>query len=158
MYVVSSVLEGKYNGQISNTVFQVTSDPPKITVCLSKENLTHQFVRKSGLFSVSVLTQDAPMTFIGKFGFKSGKDVDKFKDTKFIKTDNGIPVVVDYSCAWLCARVVSSVDVGTHTLFIGEMVNSARINDIEPMTYEYYHLNLKGKSPKNAPTYERRAS
>ncbi len=142
------------NGQIANTVFQVTAEPAKISVCLNKENLTHQLVKDSGQFSVSILKEDTPLTFVGKFGFKSGRDGDKFKDTKFIKTDKGIPVVLDHSCAWLTAKIVSSLDAGTHTLFVGEITDMAKISDAAPMTYRYYHENLKGKSPKTAPTYE----
>lgn len=155
MYIVSSAFEGKKNGQIANTVFQVTSEPEQICVCLNKLNLTHEIVKKSGLFSVSVLNLETPMIFIGKFGFKSGRDIDKFSDTKHIMGNNGIPVVTENSSASLQAKVVSTQDAGTHTLFIGEVVNSQILSDEEAMTYDFYHKVKGGKSPKTAPTYNK---
>ena len=153
IYVVSSALDGKLNGQIANTVFQVTSEPAKIAICVNKQNLTHEFIEKSRRFSVSVLSTEAPLTFIGKFGFKSGKDTDKFKDTKFETWNFGIPVVLDHTVSCLEAEIESSCDVGTHTLFVGKITGTKSVSDNEPMTYDWYHKNLKGKAPKTAPTY-----
>ncbi|MFX1562437.1 MAG: flavin reductase family protein, partial [Promethearchaeota archaeon] len=85
LYVVSSKLGDKMNGQIVNTVFQVTSEPPCIAVSINKQNLTHEYIAKSGLFSVSILDEATPMTFIGLFGFKSGRDVDKLCDIEYQK-------------------------------------------------------------------------
>lgn len=154
VYIVSSKKnDGSFNGQIANTVFQVTSEPPKIAVCINTQNLTHEFISESGVFSVSVLTKETQMPFIGKFGFKSGRDIDKFKDVKYLTGPSGAPVVTDNASAWLDAKVVSSANVGTHTLFIGEITGGAVIFDGEAMTYDYYHLVKGGKSPKAAPTY-----
>lgn len=153
LYVISSVSAGKLNGQIANTVFQVTSEPAKLAVCINKQNLTHQYISESGAFSVSILSQDAPMTFVGKFGFKSGRDTDKFKDTGYKMLGNGCPAVMDHSAAIISAKVVSQCDTGTHTLFIGEVTGEEILSDAIPMTYAYYHEHLKGKEPKNAPTY-----
>jgi len=83
IYVVSSKKENRINGQIANTVFQTTSEPATIAVCINKENLTHEFITESKVFSVSVLEQETDMKFIGKFGFKSGRDEDKFKGVNY---------------------------------------------------------------------------
>lgn len=153
MYIVSSKDNARMNGQIANTVFQVTSEPQKIAVCLNKQNLTHEVVAASKKLSISVLSMETPMTFIGRFGFKSGRDTDKFKDTQFKAGPGGLPLVIENAVACLELNVASMTDVGTHTLFIGEVVEAEVLSDKEPMTYAYYHECMKGKSPKTAPTY-----
>lgn len=154
VYIVSSKKnDGSINGQIANTVFQVTSEPVQIAVCINTKNYTHEFISDSGLFSVSVLSKDAPLKFIGQFGFKSGRDINKFEGVEYYSGSSGVPVVTGNSAACLEARVVSKIDVGTHTLFIGQVVDGRMLSDAEPMTYEYYHLVKGGKSPKTAPTY-----
>jgi ferric-chelate reductase [NAD(P)H] len=154
VYIVSSKKsDGSVNGQIANTVFQVTSEPAQIAICINTSNYTHEFISESGVFSVSVLSKDAPMKFIGQFGFKSGRDTGKFKDVQHISSPSGTPVVIENSAAWLDAKVVSKLNVGTHTLFVGEILGSEILSDAEPMTYEYYHLVKGGKSPMAAPTY-----
>ncbi len=154
VYIVSSKKnDGSFNGQIANTVFQVTSEPKQIAVCINVENLTHEFISDSNVFSVSVLSKDAPMTFIGQFGFKSGRNTNKFENVKSISGISGAPVVLDNCVAWLDAKVVSKLDVGTHTLFVGEVAGAEVLSGADPMTYDFYHLVKGGKSPKTAPTY-----
>lgn len=153
VYIVSSRIGEKLNGQIANTVFQVTSDPPRIAVCINKENLTHECIKSSNSFSVSVLRKDAPMTLIGKFGFISGRVVDKFEGISYKIGITGAPIVLNESVAYLEARVTSSLDVGTHTLFVGELVDAETLSDDEVLTYEYYHKIKRGVSPEKAPTY-----
>ena len=153
LYVVSSRKENKFNGQIANTVFQITSEPPTIAVSINKQNLTHQFIQENGKFAVSILSKDTPMKFIGHFGFKSGREIDKFKDINFKIGDNGVPIVLDNATAYLVAEVTKEVDVGTHTIFVGEVVEAEILKNEEPMTYAYYHEVKRGKAPKTAPTY-----
>ncbi|MFN3550661.1 MAG: rubredoxin [Endomicrobiia bacterium] len=154
MYIVSTKnKEGKFNGQIANTVFQVTSEPPKIAVCLNKNNLTTQYLKESNVFSVSVLSRNTPMQFIGQFGFKSGIDIEKFNNVKFKIEKSGVPIVLDNSVAYIEAEVVEKIDVGSHILFVGKVINAEILSEDETMTYEFYHLVKKGKSPKTAPTY-----
>ena len=154
VYIVSSKKnDGSFNGQIANTVFQVTSEPAKIAVCINTQNFTHEFIQESGVFSVSVLSKGTEMPFIGRFGFKSGRDVDKFKGAQYITGPTGAPVITESSIAWVDARVVASAPVGTHTLFIGEISGGEVLSDDDPMTYEYYHQVKGGRSPKTAPTY-----
>ncbi len=83
MYVISSKKDGKINGQIANTLFQITSDPATVAVSINKQNLTHEYITASKTFAASIISKDAPMTFIGNWGFKSGRDIDKFKDAKY---------------------------------------------------------------------------
>jgi flavin reductase (DIM6/NTAB) family NADH-FMN oxidoreductase RutF/rubredoxin len=154
LYVVSSIKDGKPNGQIANTVFQITPDPPTVAVSINKQNLTWEYIKDSGVFTVSVLSTEAPMTFIGLFGFKSGRDVDKFEKCESRAGEKtGAPIVLDYALSYLEARVVNSVDVGSHTVFIGEVVDCGLLGEGEPMTYAYYHQVKKGKTPEKAATY-----
>jgi len=95
IYIVSSKKEDRINGQIANTVFQTTSEPATIAVCINKENLTHEFIVKSKVFAVSVLEQETNMKFIGRFGFKSGRDEDKFKGVNYKIGVTGSPIIMD---------------------------------------------------------------
>lgn len=154
MYIVSSCKDGKCNGQIANTVFQITSDPVLIGISINKQNLTHSYIESSKTFSLSILSTEADFKFIGGFGFKSGKDVDKFENVNMKMSEKGTPIVLDNTCSWMECKVVDSVDCGSHTLFLGELQDCEVLNEkAEPMTYDYYHKVIKGKSPKTAPTY-----
>lgn len=153
LFVVSSRMGDKFNGQIANTITQVTAEPAQVAVALNKQNLTHDYVVESNLFSASILSQETPMKFIGQFGFNSGRELDKFQNVNYKIGKTGSPIVYDNSVAFLETEVVNSIDVGTHTIFVGKVVDMGIINDFEPMTYAYYHLIKGGKSPKNAPTY-----
>jgi ferric-chelate reductase [NAD(P)H] len=153
LYIVATKEGEKINGQIANTVFQVTAEPIKVAVALNKLNLTHEMVSRTGKFSVSVLTQEAPFTFIGKFGFKTGRDVNKFESVNYRISDNGLPIVLDYTCAYIECKVVNSFDAGTHTIFLGEVIDADILSENPPMTYDYYHKEVKGKTPKTASTY-----
>ncbi|RLA91516.1 MAG: flavin reductase [Deltaproteobacteria bacterium] len=153
LYVVTSKKDDKINGQIANTVFQITSEPPTLAVSINKENLTNLFIKKSKYFVVNILSQNTDMVFIGRFGFKSGKDIDKFEKVQYRLSENGIPILEENSIGYLETKVIKEVNVGTHTIFIGEMVDGDIISEDEPMTYAYYHLVKRGKAPKTAPTY-----
>lgn len=153
LYVVASRKGDKFNGQIANTVFQVTSSPVKVAVCINEQNLTHEFISESGVFSASTLSKETPMSFIASFGFRSGRDYDKFKDVNFKVGATGAPIVIDNAVAYLEAKVVSSCNVGTHTLFVGEVVNAEVVKDEEPLTYAYYQEMKKGRTPPRAPSY-----
>jgi len=155
VYIVSSFLGEKINGQIANTVFQTTSEPITLAVSINKQNLTHEYISGSGVFAVSVLAQDAPMEFIGTFGFKCGRDIAKFEKVNYKRGITNAPIVLDHTIAYLEANVTTSIDIGTHTLFIGEVVNADLIAEGEPMTYAYYHLIKGGKTPPKAATYTR---
>jgi flavin reductase (DIM6/NTAB) family NADH-FMN oxidoreductase RutF/rubredoxin len=155
MYVIGSRDDSKINGQIANTVFQSTSEPPTISICLNKKNLTHEFVTRSKVFSVSILAKDTPMPFIGHFGFKSGREIDKFKETRYRTGVTGAPIALENSIGYFEAEVINSMDVGTHTLFVGKVVDAQVVKEGEPMTYAYYHEVKRGTSPATAPTYQK---
>lgn len=153
LYVVASKHGNKMNGQIVNTVFQVTAQPPRIAVSINKENLTHRYIMNSRIFSVSILDEATPLNFIGLFGFKSGRKVDKLHNIKHIKGIGDCPVVIENSLGFLEAEVIDQVDVGTHTLFIGEVKRGKVLRKGAPLTYTHYHLVKRGKVPQRAPTY-----
>jgi len=153
LYVVASKRDGRFNGQIANTVFQVTPKPPTIAVSINRSNLTWEFIKQSRVFSVSALCEATPLTFIGRFGFKSGRDTDKFEGITYKVGDTGAPVVLSNAVAYLEARVTQEMDVGTHTIFIGEIVGGEVVSDETCMTYDFYHQIKGGKTPKTAATY-----
>ena len=153
MYLVASQDAGQLNGQIANAIVQITAEPPTFAVSINKENLTHSFIEKSRAFTVSILGETTTMKFIGKFGFKSGRKINKFDGTNFKMGKSGLPIVLDHAVAFFECKVINSFDVGNYTVFIGEAVNAETLNDSKPMTYSYYREVIKGKSPKTAPTY-----
>jgi ferric-chelate reductase [NAD(P)H] len=154
LYLVTSADEGRLNGQVINTLIQVTSDPPRVAVIINKKNFTHELILKSKVFSASVLDQSTPMTFLGPFGFKSGRDIDKLSKVAFKKGITGCPLITEHALSVLEAEVIDQIDLGSHTVFIGNVVSSEVLKQGTPITYQYYHQILKGKSPPNAPTYE----
>ena len=154
LYIVSSGDKSHGNGYISNTVFQVTSEPAKFAACCNKDNFTAGFIQKYGAFSVSVLNKDASSEILGRFGYKTGKDFDKMAGMKVKYGETEVPIVTNESIAYIECRVVQTVDVGTHLIFIGELVNAEILDEtLEPLTYLYYRQVKKGVAPKNAPTY-----
>jgi len=154
LYIVSSKLNNKFNGFISNSVFQVTAEPSKFAVCCHKNNFTAKLIIESRVFSVSVLQKDTKPALIGLFGYKSGRDVNKYENVSYIVGKTGVPVVTDDTIAWFECEVKQTFDVGTHLLFIGEVISSDIINPGEdPLTYAYYREVKKGFAPENAPTF-----
>jgi len=153
LYVVCAKKDGKFNGQIVNTVFQITSEPPTISVSINKQNLTHEYIEAGKVFTVSILAQETPMSFIGHFGFKSGRDLDKLATVQYKVGVTGASVVLENTLSYLECEVVGSMDVGTHTIYVGKIVDAVVLRQGAPMTYDYYHKIKGGKSPKTAPTY-----
>ncbi len=154
LYVISAQAKERKNGYVANTAFQVTAEPSQLAISCNKDNLSAQVIAGSGFFSVSVLDQDTSKEIIGRFGYKSGKDIDKFEETQFFESPEGIPVVTEGCIAWFTCKVVKTVDVGTHLLFIGEVLDGDLLEKGKtPLTYDYYHKVLRGRAPKNAPTY-----
>ena len=118
LYVVTSRKGDKFNGQIANTVFQITSEPPTIAVSINKSNLTWEFIKESRIFAVSALCQDTPLSFIGHFGFKSGRDINKLEGINYKVGQTKAPVVIDNTVAYLEAKVTKELDLGTHLSLI----------------------------------------
>ena len=155
LYIVCSKKGEQFNGQVANTVTQVTSEPPAIGVIINKDNLTHEYIEESEVFTASVLAKDTPLAFIGHFGFKSGREIDKLKGISYILGETGAPIVTDHALAFLEVRVNQEMDVGTHTIFVGELAGAEILGKGEPMTYAYYHLVKRGTTPKSAPSYHK---
>ena len=155
IYIICSKNNNKINGQIANALFQVTSYPQTIAVSINKNNLTHEYIENSKLFTISILSEETPMKFIGNFGFKSGKDFDKFKDVNYKLSNENVPIVLDYSTSFIDLKVIDKIDIFTHTIFIGEVKDAEVLSDKKVMTYSYYHECKGGTSPKNAPTYDK---
>jgi len=154
LYIVGSKDDLKINAQISNTVFQVTDKPNTIVISINKSNYTHEFIEASKLFTVSIIAKTAPLSLIGNFGFKSGKNVNKFEKISHLLTKNGLPVVLEHTLGYIECRVVNSIDVFTHTLYIGEVIDAEVFKKDEPMTYAYYHEIKNAQAPKSTPIYQ----
>lgn len=151
LYVITSKKADKINGQIANTAFQITSDPPTVAIGINNNNLTNEFIKESKVFAVSILPDYTPLDLIGNFGFKSGRDIDKFSSIPYSIGQTGVPLLKENSIGWLEAEVIESVDLGTHTLFIGKVINAEVFSmGDEPMTYAMYHLLKKGLIPQKS--------
>jgi flavin reductase (DIM6/NTAB) family NADH-FMN oxidoreductase RutF/rubredoxin len=154
LYIVSSIRDGRKNGYISNTVFQVTAEPAQFAVACNKNNFTADLIQHSKVFSISVLERDPKPELISIFGYKSGKDLDKFSNIEFITGKTGAPILLENTIAWFECEVLKTIDVGSHLIFVGKVIDGDLIDGTrEPLTYAYYREVKKGKSPKNAPTY-----
>ncbi len=153
MYIVSSIRDGKYNGQIVNSISQITNDPPTLMISINKNNLTHDYILESGCFSLSILDKQTPLTLIGDFGFHSGRDKNKFEKVKHEILDSGCPVVTEHTLGCVDGKVINQMDCGTYTLFLAEIVQGKFLSEGEPMTYDYYHKEKCGTTPESAPTY-----
>lgn len=153
VYIITTRLEDKLNGMVATTFSQVTAEPVQMTLGINKESLTHEIIQKTGLIGVNALRQETAFNFIGNFGFKSGRITDKFKDIRFEPGTTGVPLLSENTVAVFEGRVIGSMDAGTHTIFLLEAVDARILTEEAPLTYEYYHKVIKGKSPKFAPTY-----
>lgn len=151
MYIIGSRKGDRLNGQVANTVFQITSEPPTIAVSINKKNLTHEYIMSSKVFTASVLCQETPLAFIGRFGFKSGREINKLEGINYIIGETKAPIVIDSAVSYLEAKIIKEVDMGTHTIFIGEVVNAEVLNQKPCLTYEYYHQVKGGTTPRAAP-------
>ena len=152
MYIVTARAGGKANGQIANTVFQVTAEPPRMAVAINKENFTHGLIREGRAFGFTVLAEAVPLELIGLFGFSSGRDVDKLARVGW-REGRRVPLVTEHAVSVGEAQVEGELDVGSHTLYFGEIVSAEMIGQGPPLTYAGYHAR-KGRAPKNAPTYQ----
>ena len=158
LYLVSAKYQNTKAGYVSNTVFQVTSQPPKFGISCNKDNFSAEIIQKSGAFAFSVLGERASTGLIGDFGYRSGRETDKFKGVNYFIGETGSPIIKDSCLAWFDCRITDTFDVGSHLLFIGEVIAADLIDSVaKPLTYKYYREVMKGFSPKNAPTYLEKA-
>ena len=152
VYIVSSLDGERPTGCIANSIMQITSSPATVAVSVNHDNYTNGCIEKTGKFAFSIMAEDSDAGLIGNFGFRSGKDVDKFEHVDY-EMVQGIPVV-KFTCGYVVCKVINKMETATHTVFLGEVIDAGSYNGMgDAMTYAYYHNVVKGKSPKNAPTY-----
>lgn len=151
MYLVTTKGH-KMSGCIINTLTQITSESPIISISLNKDNYTNQMIKESKQLAISILSEETKNDLIGLFGFKSSKDVDKFDKIEY-ETINELPVITKNMCGYIIANVINIIDCETHDIIIARIKDMEKLNEYPAMTYKYYHEVIKGKAPKNAPTY-----
>lgn len=136
----------KDNGCITNTAIQVTTTPNQIALAVNKDNYTHDQMLQTGVFNVSIISTAASFALFERFGFHSGRDTDKFEGFEHYKrADNGVTYITEGTNAVLCAKLVSTQDLGTHTLFVAEVTDAMLLSDVPPATYAYYLAEIKPK-------------
>lgn len=149
LYVLTANEGEKDNGCIINTVMQVTSDPLQIAIAVNKKNYTNEMIQRTKKFNVSILSESAKFELFEHFGFHSGRDTDKFADffdTK--RSPNGVLYITQNTNSYMSAYVKQEIDLGTHTLFIAQLVAAEVLSDEPAVTYTYYQNNIKPK-PQN---------
>lgn len=146
LFVLTAQENGFDNGCIINTVMQVTSTPNRISITVNKQNRTHDMVKATGLFNVSVLAEDASFDTFKHFGFQSGKNVDKFEDYGLKeRSENGLYYITKGTNSYLSGKVVQEIDLGTHTQFIADVTAAELLSEAASVTYTYYQDNIKPK-------------
>lgn len=152
VYIVSAMDGERPTGCVANSIMQITISPATVAVSMNHDNYTNGCIEKSGKFAFSILAEDSDAGLIGNFGFQSGKDVDKFEHVDY-EMIQGVPVI-KHTCGYVVCKVINKMETATHTVFLGEVIDGAVYDKAaEAMTYAYYHKVVRGKSPKNAPTY-----
>jgi len=148
LYVLSARENEKDNGCIINTFSQITDSPLRVSVTVNKLNLTHDMIKRTGKFSVSMLSTSAPFSVFESFGFRSGKDADKFDGCGCARDESGILHLTENANAFISGSVVQEIDLGTHTMFIADVTAAEVLSDEESMTYSYYQESVKPKPTK----------
>ena len=148
LYVLTAKDE-KDNGCIINTAIQVTTTPNRISITVNKQNHTHDMIRKTGVFNLSVISEEADFSLFQHFGFQSGRDVDKMKDFENkAQAENGLYYITKGTNAYLSGKVIQSIDLGTHTMFIADVTDGDVLSDTASVTYDYYQKSIKPKPEK----------
>lgn len=145
LYVLSSKSGEKTGGCIINTAMQVTSKPLRMTVTVNKDNFTHDLIRESGVFALSLLDQSAPFGLFQHFGFQSSRDVDKFAGLNTGTDVHGVPYLTWSSCGYISCKVVSTLDLGTHTQFLADVVDGDMLSEVPAVSYSFYQSDIKPK-------------
>ncbi|MDL2233158.1 flavin reductase [Ruminococcaceae bacterium OttesenSCG-928-L11] len=153
LYIVSSSFGGKRSGCVVNTLQQVTNTPEKLSVTVGKDSFTCSLIKQSGVFGATVLTEKTDMEVVKAFGFRSGKDGDKFARYDIGEDENGVPYLKNHMAARFSCRVESVTDVGTHLTFVGVVTEGEKLSVEPPMTYTYYHNTKNGLTPPSAPSF-----
>ncbi len=156
LFVLTAVEMGKDNGCIINTVMQITDNPKRIAIGVNKGNRTHDMIQTTGMFNVSVLTESAPFEIFTRFGFRSGRDVDKFEGLPVDRMDNWVRYLPEHTNAVISGEVLQAVDCGTHTLFIADITEAKTLSDEASVTYDYYFKHIKPKPAVSGNTKKKR--
>lgn len=153
LFVLTSGADGKDSGCIINTAQQVTSDPNRISIAVNKANFTHDLVKESGRFNISIISEAASFDLFKHFGFQSGREVDKFAGyTECKRSANGLYYITAGTNSYISAAVEQEVDLGSHTLFIASVEDMEVLSDTASATYEYYQSSIKPKPAQKAQT------
>ena len=153
LFVLSTRLGEQDTACIVNTVCQVTTNPRVISVAVNRDNYTRDLILESGVLNVSILTEEAPFSLFQEFGFRSGRDVDKFADRDAAaRSENGVYFISRFANAFLSAKVLSATELSTHTLFLAEVTEARKLSNVPSATYAYYHAKIKPQTPKPAPS------
>ncbi len=152
VYVVTAWNEGKPTGCTANSAMQVTSTPATVAVSINHDNYTNKCIKDTGVFAINILGENVDPMIIGSFGFRSGRDVNKFEGIDHLV--KGFVPVLPQAISYITCKVIDTMETETHTVFLSEVTDAGHLNKDEPMTYAYYHKVIKGTAPKNAPTYK----
>lgn len=156
LFVLTARENEKDNGCIINTAIQAASEPNQLSICVNKANYTHDMILRTGRFSVSILSEAAEFELFKHFGFQSGRDVNKFEAfEKCARGENGIYYITKGTNAYISVAVSKMEDLGSHTMFIGEITDMEVLSDVPSVTYEYYRSHIK---PAPQPTEKKDAS
>ena len=154
LYVLTVKADGKDNGCIINTAIQAASEPNQISICVNKSNLTHDMIRDTIEFTISVISQDADFPLFRRFGFQSGRKADKFAGFTGMKRGaNSLYYITEGTNAYISVKVTRTEDLGSHTMFIGTITDMEVLSDAPSVTYSYYLQHIKpqpeavGKAP-----------
>ncbi len=149
LFVLTAREGEKDNGCIINTAVQVTTEPNRITIAVNKKNYTHDMILRTGVFNVSMLTEEAKFDTFKHWGFQSGAQTDKLEGMTCPRAENGVIYIANETNAYLSAKVISTTDLGTHTLFLADVTDGEVLSDAESITYSYYQKHVK-TAPKDA--------
>lgn len=153
MFIITAMDEDKPVGCVVNVCTQITAEPIKLAICVNKDSCTCKAIDKSGKAAINVLSTDVSPKLIGGFGYKSSANTDKFAGISY-DIENGTPILKENGImSYITGKVEQRVDVGTHIMFVIEVEGSETLAQGTPMTYSYFRNEIKGKSPKGAPTY-----
>ncbi|MEE1159560.1 MAG: flavin reductase family protein [Atopobiaceae bacterium] len=153
LYVISAQAGEDVGACIINTGLQLTSNPLQVEAVVNKQNHTENVIAKAGHFALTTVTESANMLYIGRFGFRTSADYDKFDGIETERTVLGDPYTPENAACVLACKVVGTLDVGTHMIFVGEVEDAKNLSDVPVMTYAYYHSVLKGKTPPKASSF-----
>ncbi|MBS6580961.1 MAG: flavin reductase [Clostridiales bacterium] len=146
LFVLTAKEDSKDNGCIINTAIQAASEPNQLSICVNKLNYTHDMIKRTGAFTVSVISQNASFDLFKQFGFQTGREVDKIADfSSCTRGANGIYYITEGTNAYISVKVTKSEDLGSHTMFIGEITDMEVLSEVPSVTYEYYLNNIKPK-------------